>query len=509
MIQTRTVNSMRNIFWSIFYKIIVMILPFLVRTVMIYKLGVEYTGLSNLFTSIISILSLAELGFSNAMIYSMYEPISKNDTNLIGAILAYYKKIYSIIGTFIFVVGIIILPFLSYFIRGNVPIGINIYYLYIIYLLNSVLSFFLFAYKSSLIIAYQRTDLISIAGMVVQILLYLSQIFVLLKTSNFYYYALLIPISTIFINISYEVISIKLFPNIKKGGKIDINLKNKMKKKVFGVMLYKFSSTTRTSFDSLIISSFLGLAILTKYQNYYLIINSILGIFSIVTNSITASVGNSIVTKDIKSNYDDFIKFVFIYMIIAGICTACICSIIQPFMKLWMGSTLLLSNAMAMLFGVYFYSQTIGNIVFVYRTAAGLWWEDRIRPIVEMVLNLVLNIVLVKFFGLYGIISATIFTLLSINFFWGARVLFKYYFNCPMKEYLILQLKQLIITIFISIICFNILRILNLSNLFNKLVLSIMASIFLYYIIYKNNKLYLDSKKFIINICQLIFKKNK
>ena len=162
------------------------------------------------------------------------------------------------------------------------PTGINLYVLYVIYLMNSVLSYFLFAYKSSLITAYQRNDIVSIITLVCNVIIYTMQTLALLLTANFYLYASLLVVSTIAINISYEMISRKLFPTITCRGVVESNLKGKIKKRVIGIMLYKISSTTRTSFDSVIISSCLGLVTLTQYQNYFMIISSVAGIFMMI-----------------------------------------------------------------------------------------------------------------------------------------------------------------------------------------------------------------------------------
>lgn len=235
------------------------IFPFAVRTVMIAKLGEEYTGLSSLFTSVLSMLSLAELGFSNAMVYCMYEPIYKKDHTTICALLNLYRKIYAVIGGIILAAGIIILPFLPHFIKGEVPSGINVYLLYLIYLTNTAISYFMFAYKSSLMTAYQRNDIISRIMVVTQMMLYSTQIGVLILFKSFYLYALLIPLLTVITNLSYEFVSRSFILKLICKGSVSKELKDKIKKRVIGIMLYKFSSTTRTSFDSVIVSMFLGL----------------------------------------------------------------------------------------------------------------------------------------------------------------------------------------------------------------------------------------------------------
>jgi len=510
--QSRIANSVRNIFWAFLNKIVIMLLPFVVRSVMIYKLGVEYTGLSNLFTSILAVLSLAELGFSNAMTYCMYEPIHKDDKVTISAMLNLYRKIYSVIGIVILTGGLVLLPFLPKLINGQIPENINIYILYLIYLFNTVISYFMFAYKSSLLTAYQRNDLISIIGLMVHICLYLVQICVLFITANFYLYAILLPASTLAINLGYNIMTKKLYPDITCTGQVGADLKKQIKKRVIGVMLYKFSSTTRTSLDSVVISAFLGLFVLTQYQNYYLIISSVFGILAMINNAVTASVGDSIVAKEIDENYKDFKKFNFIYMLIASWCTICILCLIQPFMQLWMGKKLMLTGTMAVLFSVYFYAQVIGDIVFVYRTAAGLWWQDRIRPVVEAVLNVLLNILLVKIWGIYGVIIATIITLCGVNFLWGGKILFKHYFKKSMSEYLVMQVKQTLITTIVACVTFIICQMFGDGGIISFLCKGIICVIvppIIFWLFYRKSVAFTEAKMFIKNTISIIRKVRK
>lgn len=508
--ESRTKKSIRNIIWAVINKIAIIIMPFIVRTVLIYRLGAEYTGLSGLFTSVLTMLSLAELGFSNAMVYCMYEPIHDDDNDTICALLNFYKKIYRYIGLIILTIGIVLVPFLQNFISGDVPADINIYILYGIYLANTVLSYFLFAYKSSLLTAYQRNDKISIIGLICNMVLYSTQIIILVFTRSFYLYVLVLPLTTLAMNLAYEKVSKRLFPNVICKGEVGKELKRKIKKRVIGIMLYKFSSTTRTSFDSIIISAFLGLVVLTQYQNYFMIISSVLGILAVVSNAVTASIGDSIVAKSVDNNYLDFRKILFVYMWVAGVCATCILGLIQPFMQMWVGKLFVLDLTMAILFCVYFYVQTMGDIVFVYRTAAGLWWEDRIRPVVEAIANIVLNFVMVKIWGLQGVILATIITLIGINFVWGAYILFKHYFKRDMLEYLRIQMVHVMCTAIacvLSLVLCNMMGQGILSFILKGIVCIVIPNV-LFVVIYRKTKLFKEAKCFALQLITVIKQKS-
>lgn len=188
---SRTQNAIRNIFTGVFNKIIILLFPFVIRTVIIKKLGTEYLGLSSLFTSILQVLNLTELGFSSAIVFSLYKPIAEKDDNRICSIMNFYKRIYRIIGFIILVMGLIVLPFLPNFIKGSYPSDINLYILYLIYLFNTVITYYLFAYKSALLNAMQRNDIINNVNSITVIIQYILQIIILYCTKNYYIYMII------------------------------------------------------------------------------------------------------------------------------------------------------------------------------------------------------------------------------------------------------------------------------------------------------------------------------
>ena len=197
----RTKNAKRNIVYGLLNRFLSLVLPFTNRTVFIYVLGVEYLGLNTLFASILQMLSLAELGIGRAIVYHMYKPIAKNNTDMVCALLCLYRRIYRLIGTTIFFLGIIIMPFLSHLISGNIPDGINLYIVYFVYLINTVISYWFFIYKASIINAMQRADIISNIASATQIFQCLIQICLLYLTHNYYAYLIIMPFATLFNNI--------------------------------------------------------------------------------------------------------------------------------------------------------------------------------------------------------------------------------------------------------------------------------------------------------------------
>ena len=429
MEQTRLVKVRRNIIWNFINRVVMLLLPFATRTVILYQFGDMYIGLSSLFNSVLGILSMAELGFGSAMVFSMYEPMAKGDDDAVCALLRLYRKIYTIIGSIILAVGLLMIPFLRGLINGDVPSGVNIYYLYLLNLLDTVASYFLFAYKGSILTADQRNDVTSRVTSVINIALCSCQIIIVLTAYNYYFYVALIPVFTVIRNLVINHAVNKKYPQYTCRGEVAPEKLRDIKKRVAGLFIYKICYKFRDSFDSIILSAFLGLAILGKYSNYLYIQGAITGFISVIKDSITASIGNSIVTESQEKNHSDFGSIQLIYMWLSAWCTVCLLCLYQPFIRVWAGEELLFDDGIMMVFCFYFFTYKIGDICAVYRHAIGLWWEDRHRPIVESVVNLTLNILLVRWLGVVGVMLSTIFCLIFINSIWASRILYTQYFK--------------------------------------------------------------------------------
>lgn len=459
---SRTKNSTRNILWGLVNKGIGIILPFLMRTLIIYILGIQYAGLNSLFTSVLGMLSLAELGVGNALTFSMYEPAAKDDYKQLSALLNYYKKCYRIIGCVILVIGVMIIPFLPLLINGGYPDDINIYVLYCIYLFNTIISYFMYAYRGSVLYAYQRNDIQSNIATIMQIVQYSFQIVLLLIFYNYYVYIIVTPFISIGTNILTAYFTKRMFPQIKCIGKLEKKKKMDISQKVKGMIYQKIGGVVLGSVDNIVISVFLGLTLLGIYNNYYMIITALFGILSVLMNSIIPSIGNAINEKNRDENYKDFCKFNFAYYWIVTWFSACMIGLYQPFMKLWVGEKYVVSDNLMILFVLYFFIYKWMDMGYVYQEAAGMWWETRYVPIIAAVINLVINIILVQIIGLAGILISTIISVICVYNTGYMYIIFKNYFMKPIKYYAINQVKYAAVA-FVGIaltyfICNNILQ---------------------------------------------------
>lgn len=431
----RVKNSFRNVIGALVNKIVSIVFPFVIRTIIIYKLGAEYAGLNSLFTSVLQILSLSELGIGSAIVFSMYEPIAKEDYQKVGELLNLYRRFYFLIGCFMLVVGLALIPFLPYLISGSYPSDINLLTLYLVYLTNTVLSYFLFAYKSSVLNAFQRNDIENNISTIVNICMYVIQVIVLLLFENYYLYIIFLPIATIAINLIRSIITDKQFPQIKCKGEVDKDTRKSIYKRVGALIGHQLSGTVNCSLDNVVVSAFLGLVTVAQYGNYYYIVSALSGVMQVVFNGLTASIGNSLITENKEKNLRDFYDIQYINAwIVSWICICMMC-LYQDFMTIWVGEEYLFPSDIVVLFVIYFYTWQIRRTVLTYKNAAGMWWADKFKPYVSVCSNLILNFVLVQIWGIYGVMISTIISYAIIEAPWETHALFKLYFTTKISGY--------------------------------------------------------------------------
>ena len=215
----RTKNARRNTIFGVIQRLYQMLVPFVMRTVMIYTLGVEYLGLNSLFTSILQVLNLTELGVGAALVFSMYKPIAEDDDETICALMNLYKLYYRVIGLIILVIGVCLLPFIPSLIHGDVPPDVNVYILYLMNLLATVLTYWLYSYKNSLLQAFQRQDLATKVMIATDTIKYVIQFGALLLLHDYYWYVIAILFTQILQNIGKSIVVDHLFPQYKAEGK--------------------------------------------------------------------------------------------------------------------------------------------------------------------------------------------------------------------------------------------------------------------------------------------------
>ena len=489
---SRTYRTKINILSGLTKQILNLVLPFIIRTVVIYYLGSEYQGLSGLFTAILQLLSLAELGFSTAVVYAMYEPIACGNKLKVCALMKYLKRVYRVIGLVMLIVGCMVLPLMSKLIKGDIPEDINIYILFCIYLFNTVVSYWLFAYKSSLLIALQREDIVSNTYSFVMTATRIVQIILLIVFRNYYIFIIILPLGTIMNNICIQLASVKYAGDYKPMGDLEQNSIQALNKQIKALFISRIADVARNSLDNIVISAFIGLTAVTIYDNYFYIYSGLRGFLLVISTAMQASIGNSIVTESIDKNYKDLRLFTLLFMVISGWCTVCLVCLYQPFMKIWLNDDSLMLPLVGMfLFCFYFYEININNTVCLYINGNGFFWQCRWWYIIEAVGNLFLNILMGYFFGIIGIIIASIVTLLFFNIVPRINIIFRDYFKVSKGEFIKDNLLYFLVTLIVSVVCYFGISFITINSWFTLIgtgcVVGVCSVLFYCILLYKNN----------------------
>ncbi len=448
---TRTLNSKRNIIVGVLSQCLIPVFGLIVNSAMVRQFSVEYIGLIGTFNAVLQILNLAELGLSTSMIVNLYKPLKENDVSTVRGILAAYRFVYRIIGLVILAAGIVVCFFLMSIVKDAGVINENIYILYLLYLANRVVTFILFAHKEALLNAAQRLDIIKVVHIIIYVIRSCLQLAAIIIFKNIYFFAIALLVSTILYYIILNIISKKKFSQYYPEGKIDTSIKENVKKQVAGLTISNILGVSRDSLNSLLITSFFGLYIAGQYSNYCTIYDAVIGFFLVTTKAIQSSIGNSLVSESVEKNYNNLTKMEFLHNIVTTACTVYMLCLYQPFMKLWMGEKLMFSNPLMMLFVLYFYIRAMSEVRNAYFSALGYWWKAKWIFVVEAIVVIALMVCLGKTIGVAGIILAPSISIVTVNYIGITNLLFKEYFGKGRKVFYINRIIYTLITIIICV----------------------------------------------------------
>lgn len=464
MESSRTKNVSKNTVIALVCQAVNLFLSFLTRTVFIKTLGSEYLGINGLFTNILTILSFAELGIGNALIFSMYKPLAYGDEEKLGSLMALYKKAYIIIGLIIAVVGLAISPFLNVIIKNKPNILENITLLYVLFLLNTVCSYF-FTYKKSIIIADQKNYIVLTVTQIVAVLRTVVQITFLVCTKWYLLYLIIQIFCTFAENIVCSVLADRMYPWLKKKAKSLSKEETKsIAENVKALFVYKFGSVILNGTDNILVSAMVGIKEVGLVSNYVLLITSCNAILSKITEAFTASVGNLNATENSEKKYDVFNKLFFINTWLYGFASVGFFAVASRFIEVWVGKDYLLGCAVVLGIVGEFYVKGVHSVVSTYRTTMGFFVEGKWSAISAAALNLVLSVALCKVVGLCGIFLATpLARLLSIGIV-DPLLVFKNGFNKRPFLYHTKYIRYLLLNIVIGVICFEVVCLLNIGG---------------------------------------------
>lgn len=435
--QGRTYYSIKNSAIASIAQLISVLLSFVTRTIFITKLGAEYLGVNGLFSNVLMMLSLAEMGVGTAIIYALYKPLAENDERTTSALMNLYGRLYKIIGTFILIVGLSIVPFLNNLIKDDASIP-NLEVIYIIFLANSVISYF-YAYKGSIILADQKGYINNLNTTYFLVAQNIVQIMIIAMTSNYYLYLITQFFFTFASNIVISIKADKLYSYLKKNKseELDYMQKKNIYKNVLAMMSSKLGSVIVNGTDNLLISAFIGVYSVGLYSNYKLIVNTVKTLFSQTISAITASVGNLTAIENKQKAIGVYNKVYFINFFISFIGAASLFNLINPFVSIWIGSRYLLSSSIVAIIVVNFYIIQMRQPAQMFINTFGLFWHIKWKAIVEAIVNLIVSLFFVSTLklGIVGILMGTFISNLATSVWWEPYVAFKYGLMLPVKSY--------------------------------------------------------------------------
>lgn len=502
----RTKNSIKNTIISFLANSLTIIIGLIAQKVFISILGEEYLGINGLFTNIISMLGIVELGIGSAIIYNLYKPIAENNIPKINALMKFYKKCYNIIAIVVLFLGLSLIPFLEFFV-GKVAIDINIKIVYILFIFDIVCSYVL-SYKQSIINANQKNYIIKLIHIGYLIFLNLFQILILLVTKNYYLYLTIKIIMRLLENLVIAYFANHLYSYLNTTNEsLDKTTKKDIYKKVKALFFHKIGSFVVLGTDNLIISKMLGIITVGLYSNYCLIINAVQTLFGQLVYVLTFSVGNLLVENNNKKNYLVFKKLRFLNFWIATFSGTSLLVIIDSFISIWIGTQYILSIAVLITLVFNYFLTSMRSSYVIFKEAAGIYYEDRFVPLIEATLNIITSIVLCKLFGLAGVFMGTIISGLALWCYSYPKYVYKKLFNRSYLNYAKETISYILLFILIASGTYYLSSLINFSNIYLEFISNIAISLFipnviLLLIFYKT-----DNFKYYINLLKSFSKK--
>lgn len=409
MLQSRTSKSMKNAIFGMIGLFINLIVSFVAKSVFIRLLGVEFNGLNSLFTNILLVLSLAELGFAGSIAYALYKPLKDNDEQKIGVIMNYFAKVYRIVSVVVLTVGLLVIPFLQYLINEpleTLPFTLNqLRAYYGMFLANTVCSY-LYAYKRTIITADQNAYLINIVDNTSNILLNALQIALLFITKNYYAFLGIMIARTVVSNVVVNIIANKKYAYLKNYRKEKISKEDSraILINVKAMLFHKIGYVAVFGTISIIISAFVGVTEAGMYGNYIMIVSNIAMFVGIIFSSMTASIGNLCASDDTESSYQIYKKINYLACVIGVFCYSCYVALFQDFITLWLGEENLLQMSAVVIIAIGALVDCFRKATMTYKDAMGLFKQDQYKPIAEAIVGVALAIGLSYVWGVTGVI---------------------------------------------------------------------------------------------------------
>lgn len=432
--QSRTTNSIRNIVTGIGGQFATILLKFVVRTVFIHTLGKSYLGINGLFSDILAMLSLTELGFDAAINFKLYKPLADGDIQRIRVLMKFYKQAYRIIGGIILFAGLCLIPALPHLIRDYDSISalnINATFIFILYIFKSVSTYLFYAYRSAIVIADQRKYILDIADFFVTIVDNICQIIVLVVLNDFVAYTAVMIFFCVITNLVNAAIATKIYPNVFIREEENLG-----KEEVFALLkdcgalfVYKLNGVVAKATDNLVISAFIGLVMVGLYSNYLLFYTTIKGFLDKIYVAVKASMGNLYAVGSLDKKYKYFMVMQFLAVVLFGTAAVGVAICADEVIGVWVGEDYIIPSFFSILIGMEILLHGLAMNLEQVRNVSGVFRQMWYRPIISAVINLVVSIWLVQIIGIHGVIIGTLASSLLTNIAFDPHIIHKYSFG--------------------------------------------------------------------------------
>lgn len=452
--RSRTEYSILNILAGVGGYFFNTVLGLVCRVVFVRCLSADYLGVNGLFTNILTMLSLAELGVGSAIVYALYKPLAENDEEKIASLMRVYAKAYRAIGLLIGVVGLALMPFLSLIITEQPNIKESIYLLYAINLFNTASSYF-FSYRSSLLIAAQRNYIVSGISYLISFAQSIVQMVFLLAFRNYVGYLLIQTAGTLLYNVVVSRVAVKQFPYIgKKDAKpLPKEEQRSLFSNVRDLMIYKVSGLLVNSTDNILITFFNGLATTGVASNYTLLVNTLNSLLGQVFNGLTASIGNHNASESVEKRYEMFRFLNMMNFWVYGWAALGIYFCSSDLVQLCFGEEYVLPAKIPFVMALNFFSVGMMNAVWTYKHTLGLFHYGRFIQFFTGILNVVFSVLLGTYWGLFGILFATFLARLCTSLWYDPYAVFTRGFEKSPLLYVKKIAKYMVVLLIAAALC--------------------------------------------------------
>jgi len=426
----RSFKSFRNMFFSVLSNAITILIGFVIQATFLKFLGSEYLGINGLFTNIVTMLAIVDLGIGTAIIYNLYKPVDEGNIEKIKSLMDFYRKSYVRISIAVLAVGLLIVPFLDIIVGTN-SITDSIYVIYALFLLDASLSYVL-SYKRSILYADQKNYIMSIIHIIYLFVMNSLLLIILYKTQNYLLFMATKIAMRFLENLAIYIVADKRYPYLREKNvrPLDKKTKDDIFVKVRGLIYHKVGYFISSGSDNIIISLFLGgVKTVGYYVNYHTIIFAVITMIGQAFSAITSSIGNMLVNSKKNKKYEVYEKINFLNFWIAGFCATCIFVIMESFIKIWIGHEYLLATSVLLVLTINCYFTIARNTMNSFKEASGIFHEDRFVPFIESGVNIISSIILLKMFGLAGVFMGSILGVLVLHLYSYPK-----YIYCPLFD---------------------------------------------------------------------------